>query len=93
MTNVDFAKLLGKHDALEVSYRIELVKKKLLAAGDLSSAEKKVEEILSDVYYSSKAMYPQLFIGDTGDTYRQSLADNLRRLGYLPHSAYTPTPA
>ena len=90
MTDEDFAKLLGKSDALEVAYRLDSMKKKLLAARDLSAAEEQVESIISNVYFSSKLVYPRVFRDDTANVYRQSLADNLRRLGYLPHSAPNP---
>ena len=93
MTDEDFAKLLGKSDALEVAYRLDLMNKKLLAERDLSAAEEQVEGILSDVYSSSKLSYPRLFHGDMVNVYRQSLADNLKRLGYISYSPATPTPA
>jgi tRNA G10 N-methylase Trm11 len=91
MTDHDFAKLLGRSDALEVAHQIDLMKKEWLAARNLSDAEEQVEGILSDVYYSSKAKHPQIFRDDMVNVYQQSLAENLRRLGYMPRSPVTPT--
>ena len=93
MTDVDFAKLLGKSDALEVAHRIESMRKRIASEKRLDDVEALVENILSDVYFSSKRVYPRIFRDDTGDVYRKSLSDNLKRLGYLPHSAPAPTPA
>lgn len=86
MNDKELASLLGEKDALEVGRQLRLMKDRLLAANDISEAEKQIEEILSGIYFSTKAKYPEIFNSPEVEIYRRSLANHLKRTGYLPHS-------